>query len=112
MYTSDYIILRDIPASGLVSHRLDRKPLRVATMINEAGFMEKNGFMKHNDTVFFEDRIHDWTYVPLDNDNPEGPGDFRYYTRITQRGDVVIAYAISKTPPEPHIQSSFESLGP
>ena len=99
MYSTDHIILRDIPASGLVRHRLERKPLRVATLLDEATFLEQGNHLKHNSTVFLEDRVHDWDYRPVDRTVPDGPGDFLYYTRIALRADVLIVFELTKTPP-------------
>lgn len=104
MYSTDHIILRDIPASGKISHRLERKPVRVATMLNETAFVEQGNHLRHNSTVFLEDQIHDWHYTPLDKDQPNGPGAFHYYTRIAQRADVLVVFALSKTPPDSAIK--------
>lgn len=100
MYSTDHIILRDIIASGMVRHRLARKPVRVATILNESAFIEQGNHLRHNNTVFLEDRIHDWDYTPVDREQPDGPGDFRYYTRIAQCADVLLVFALSKTPPD------------
>lgn len=99
MYSTDHIILRDVLASGRINHRLDRRPLRVATLINEAAFVEQGNELVHHRTVFFEDRIHDWDYTPVDASNPEGPGDFRYYTRLGEKADVLIVYAFTTQAP-------------
>lgn len=109
MYSTDHIILRDIIASGMVRHRLERKPVRVATMLNEAAFVEQGNHLRHNSTVFLEDRIHDWDYTPVDREQPNGPGDFRYYTRIAQRADVLVVFALSQTPPERAIKFDPET---
>ena len=99
MYSTDHIILRDVLANGRINHRLARKPVRVATLINEAAFVEQGNQLVHNRTVFLEDRIHDWDYTPLDHANPDGPGDFRYYTRVAEKADVLIVYAFTKEAP-------------
>ena len=99
MYSTDHIILRDIEANGRVGHRIERKPVRVATMLNEKLFTSLGNCLVHNTTVFLEDSVHDWYFVPLDRANPNGPGDFCYYTRIALRADVLLVFALSKTPP-------------
>lgn len=99
MYSTDHIILRDIPADGKVRHRLQRKPVRVATMLDEVAFIERGNNLVHNCTVFLEDRLHDWNYIPVNRDEPNGPGDFTYYTRIKLRADVLIVFELTQTPP-------------
>lgn len=104
MYSTDHIILRDIPADGNVRHRLERKPVRVATMLDESKFMELGNHLRHNDTVFLEDRMHDWDYSPVNREEPNGLGDFRYYTRVAMRADVLVVFELTKTPPESAIK--------
>ena len=98
MYSTEHRILRQIPASAQVAHRLERRPARVATLIDEAEFIAKGHWLKHNQTVFFEDSIHDWNYVPVDKQQPNGPGDFYYYTRVAQQADVVLVFSVAKEP--------------
>lgn len=112
MYSTDHIILRDIPADGKVRHRLERKPVRVATMLNEAKFVEQGNNLVHNSTVFLEDRVHDWDYNPVNRDEPNGPGDFRYYTRVALRSDVLIVFELTKTPPASAIKFDPETGKP
>lgn len=99
MYSTDHTIMRNVPASGRVSHRLERKPVRVATMIDEKAFVDMGNCLVHNKTVFLEDRTHDWDYKPLDRSQPDGPGDFYYYTRVAQCADVLLVFAFTKEPP-------------
>lgn len=99
MYSTDHIILRNIPANHQIRHRLERKPIRVATLLNEVAFVVQGNRLLHNSTVFLEDRIHDWCYTPVDKKLPDGPGDFHYYTRIALRADVLIVFELTKTPP-------------
>lgn len=85
----DFEILRDVQASGLRKIPLTRQPIRVATLLNEAEFM--HGYlMVHHKTVFFEDRIHDWNWQD---------GQFRYYTRVAERADVLVVYALEDVQP-------------
>ncbi len=79
----DFEILRGVEANGRIALELARRPVRVATLLDEAGFMEGH-FLVHNKTVFLEDRVHDWNWTA---------GKFRYYTRIAQRADVLVVYA-------------------
>lgn len=82
---SSFIILNSIQVSGTkVAAILDTKPKRVATIINRTKLLE-TGEMKHNDTIFFEDRNHDWTY-------DEKTGTFFYFTRVAQVADVLICF--------------------
>lgn len=83
-------ILRGIKASGREFVRLAEKPIRVATLINEAAF-EEDHYLIHHKTVFLEDRTHDWDWRE---------GKFFYYTRIAEAADVLIVYEeASVTPP-------------
>lgn len=79
----DFEILRGVEANGRIALELARRPVRVATLLDEAGFMDGH-FLLHNKTVFLEDRVHDWDWTA---------GKFRYYTRIAQHADVLVVYA-------------------
>lgn len=61
---------------------LAEKPVRVATLINEAAF-NKDHHLEHLRTVFLEDFMHDWNW---------SDGQFRYYSRVGEKADVVIVY--------------------
>ena len=89
LFALDYEILRGVEANGRKSLELARQPKRVATMINEEKFRELGNAMVHNATVFLEDRMHDWNWRN---------GQFRYYTRVAEKADVLVVYEISKTP--------------
>jgi len=82
-----YEILRDVQANGRVSIPLAEKPVRVATMLDEKQFNHLAGAMSHQTTVFLEDQHHDWQW---------DEGQFRYYTRVAQRADVLIAYEVQE----------------
>lgn len=86
---TDFEILRDVQANGLRKIPLARQPVRVATLVNEAKFM-RDHFMVHHKTVFFEDRLHDWDWRD---------GEFRYYTRIAEKADVLVVYALEEVQP-------------
>lgn len=86
LVATDFIILRDIKASGLIKIPMERKPVRVGTLLNEAKFLE-NKELKHWETVFFEDYVHDWNW---------DAGVFRFYTRIAEKADVVVAFAVEE----------------
>lgn len=81
----DFEILRNIKASGLISHELPRKPVRVATMLDEAEFIASGHKMIHNRTIFLEDQTHDWNWMD---------GKFRYYTRIAEEADALVVYQL------------------
>lgn len=84
----DYEILRNIEANGRKKIPLARKPVRVATLINEDDFL-LDQLMIHNQTVFLEDRFHDWDWQN---------GQLTYYTRIAQVADVLVVYELKDTP--------------
>ena len=79
----EYDILRDLTPSGRVSIPLERRPVRVATMLREDAFLASGGVMKHHVTVFLEDESHDWRW---------DEGRFWYYTRVADKADVLVAY--------------------
>jgi hypothetical protein len=82
LIATKYEILRGL-TPGNATHNLPRKPVRVATIINEQKFLNTGGAMIHLDTVFFEDYVHDWIWQS---------GLFRYYTRVAEKADVLIVY--------------------
>lgn len=84
MQADEYIILRDVEANGRIRIPLERKPIRVATLLNEEAFILSGGVLLHNQNVFLEDRIHDWDW---------SDGKFSYYTRIFPRADVLLVYS-------------------
>lgn len=79
----EYDILRGLTPSERVSIPLERRPVRVATMLREDAFVASGGVMKHHITVFLEDETHDWRW---------DSGRFRYYTRVADKADVLVAY--------------------
>ncbi|WP_137917139.1 hypothetical protein [Hydrogenophaga sp. 2FB] len=79
-----YEILRGITASGRIRIPLAEKPVRVATILNEALF-NVDKLLIHHGSVFLEDRIHDWDWAD---------GVFRYYTRVAEVADVLVVYEI------------------
>ncbi|WP_157643861.1 hypothetical protein [Burkholderia ubonensis] len=88
LIATDYEILRAVPADGRSRGiPVARRPVRVATLLNEARFIDAGAALIHHDTVFLEDRIHDWDYRD---------GHFRYYTRVAQVADVVLVFAERK----------------
>jgi len=84
-----YEILRNMEANGRASIPLEREPVRVATLLNEPGFLEDN-YLIHQGTVLLEDRQHDWTWEK---------GRFRYFARIALRADVLIVYEEAEVDP-------------
>lgn len=83
----EYEILRDVKCSCLEKMVLARRPVRVATMINEQKFVDSGGAMNHLDTVFFEDKMHDWSWEN---------GEFRFYSRVDTRCDVLVVYTLEE----------------
>lgn len=88
---TDYTILRGVQANGGINIPLDRQPVRVATLIDEAGF-KRDQLLVHNKTVFLEEKFHDWNWRN---------GQFRYYTRVAEVADVVVVFALEKTSDAP-----------
>ncbi|MBG6083152.1 hypothetical protein [Rubrivivax gelatinosus] len=79
-------ILRGIKASGALTVPLAVQPIRVATLIDEAGFQAEQ-VLAHNRTVFLEDRYHDWDWAG---------GRLRYYSRVASCADVVVVYELGE----------------
>lgn len=96
MIATDYEILRGVKASCLNRIPLQRKPVRVATIIDEDKFLE-NCEMRHWHTVFLEDKSHDWDWRD---------GSFYYYTRVSERADVLVVYAFE----EKYIPAMFDPM--
>lgn len=90
LIASDYLILRNLKADDR-NHgvALDREPIRIATLINEARFESTGAALIHRDTVFLEDRMHDWEYRD---------GRLRYYARAAAEADVVVVFAERRIP--------------
>lgn len=85
---TEYLVLRGLVSSSQVRVPLERKPLRVATLLDEAKFLASGCQMKHFHTVFLEDQTHDWNWQD---------GMFRYYSRCggpEDKLDVLIVYAM------------------
>lgn len=89
LHAKRYEILRDVEANGRRSLPLAEKPVRVATLIDEAAFLGQDGLMQHNATVFFEDQFSDWQWRN---------GRFSYYSRVQAKGDVVVVYELERRP--------------
>lgn len=85
----EFEILRNVKANGLIHIPLERQPVRVATLLNEQMFL-RDHFLVHNQTVFLEDRVHDWDWRD---------GKFRYYTRIAEEADVLVVYVLETAAP-------------
>lgn len=81
----DFLILRGIKADGRVSHALERKPLKVATLLDEEQFNRNGNGLLHNRTVFLEDQMHDWAWEN---------GRFRYFSRFAGEADVLVVYEL------------------
>lgn len=85
----NYEILRNVKVSGLQNIPMARKPVKVATMMDEASFNEDQ-LLIHLKTVFLEDYIHDWNW---------SDGQFRFYTRVAEVADVLVVYEIADVQP-------------
>jgi hypothetical protein len=84
-------ILRDVEANGRRAVALAEMPRRVCTLIDDAEF-ERDRLMIHNETVFFEDRHHDWSWRA---------GKLFFYTRVATRADVLVVYEETVFAPAP-----------
>lgn len=87
LVATEYQILRGVVAGG-PPLLVGREPIRVATLINEARFIEQGSALLHRVTVFLEDQHHDWTWRD---------GKFRYFSRVAAKADVVLVYAEMET---------------
>ena len=88
---TDYEILRNVPVDCKKGTPLERRPVRVATILHEDRLKNSGFILQHGRNVFLEDRIHDWQW-----DN----GVFRFYTRIAEGGvDVLIVYEEERVTP-------------
>lgn len=85
----DYVILRQVKASGLLKVPLDRKPVMVCTLINEDEFCLDQRLV-HLRTVLFEDQMHDWAWRE---------GQLRYFSRSVEVADIVVVYACEEVAP-------------
>lgn len=87
LFATDYEILRGLTASSQIRIPLTRKPVRVATLLDEADLTQRGGELVHQKNVFLDDRGHDWHW---------DRGIFTYYSHIVRVGDkadVVVVYA-------------------
>ena len=94
---TDYVILRGIEANERACVPLERKPLRIATII-DGDLFERFPTLDHLQTVFLEDRNHDWRH-----DN----GQLRYYSRIAEKADVVAVFAQEEWKPGPRARAEY-----
>lgn len=87
----DYVILRNIMPCGRTKLDCPRgRPLRVATLLDEASFMESKQ-LQHNKNVFLEDYVHDWNIAE---------DKLLYYSRVRvhedEGNDVILVYEFSE----------------
>lgn len=85
----EFEILRGVKSSCRESIPLAREPLHVATLIDESRFLCEH-LMIHGRTVFFDDRMHDWTWRN---------GLFRYFAHLDQVEDVLVVYQCKEVEP-------------
>jgi hypothetical protein len=86
MKSNDFEILRHIKASFATKELVARKPIRVATLIDEQKFIESGNEWIHNKTLFLEDKVHDWDWID---------GVLQYYSHavgVGEYADVVVSY--------------------
>lgn len=82
-FATRYVILRGLKPSCTIVHDVPEEPIRVLTLRDEKKFLERDGEIVHHDTVFIEDRLHDWQWES---------GRFRYFARQSDGVDVVLVY--------------------
>lgn len=89
-HATKYQILRGVsPTSGAPCiAQPTAKPVRVAYLLNEEKFVATGGLIKHQDTVFLEDSMHDWHWTD---------GKFYYYGHAMGLEDVGDIVAIFET---------------
>ena len=85
-----FTILRGLTPSGTKSIELAEEPIRICTLISEDAFNE-NHFLIHFETVYFEDRIHDWNWQN---------GKLRYFARMGEARDVIAIYEEQEVAPK------------
>lgn len=83
LIATDFLFLKDVPGDGSARVKLEREPIGVYTVVNEGLFFVKHALV-HGQTVFFDDRMHDWNW---------SDGVLRYYTRTGSPRNVVAVYA-------------------
>jgi hypothetical protein len=81
---TDFIILRKVVSDPRINLSVEREPIAVATLMNEKRFIETKGALIQRDTIFIEDKIHDWNWID---------GKFRYFSRVVGVSDIVLIYA-------------------
>lgn len=88
LIATEFEILRGVIPNSRVSMDMERKPVRVATIINEAAFVSSGHKLVHHENVFLEDYVHDWDWSLQ---------KFRYYARVEDAVDVLVVYAEMNT---------------
>lgn len=76
-----YKLFRDLTPTSQIAHDCPEEPIVVMSVLDEEKF--KQGIHIHMSTVFFEDRIHDWSW-----DN----GKFRYFGRKVEGVPVAVVF--------------------
>lgn len=89
LVAKDFVILRGVTANSRNIIPVEREPVRVATLVNEKAFNEDHE-MAHHQTVFFEDRIHDWDWAD---------GKLRYYARNDEFQDILVVFVEEEVAP-------------
>ena len=107
LVATEYEILRDVPASSRLSVPLARTPKRVCTVVDEQRFLASGGAMVHHETVFFEEKNHDWDWQE---------GRLSYYSRVYESGEkapaVLVVYQEEYREPIATPDTETPSTGP
>lgn len=88
-FATKYEILRNVSPTSRTPCKVQpsAKPVRVAFLLHEQKFVESGGLIAHHDTLFLEDRSHDWDWRN---------GVFYYYGHamgVDEVGDIVVILA-------------------
>ena len=98
LHFEEFEILRGVVSGCLEPPRiLDRKPVKVATVRDEAGLLADRELV-HNKNCFLEDKFSDWTF-------DEKTGKFRYFSRVAEKADVIVVYLMT---PEAKVEAGAQ----
>lgn len=85
----DYEILRGVPVGNPEGLPHRRKPMLIASLLDEAKF-KRTGLLTHRDSAYIEERGHTWFFH-------EALAKLCYFSRKVLVGDVVVVYSFEQT---------------
>lgn len=85
-FATQYEILRGVSPASRTPCKVQpsKTPVRVGLLLNERKFVDSGGLIAHHDTLFLDDRMHDWDWRN---------GVFFYYGHglgLGEVGDIVV----------------------